>query len=533
MHQVTQVNIDARSPIPGASFSAKTSIKAKAPKEKTTIRVVQAMDDESALPMNTEYEDVPAVVATSLLSENPNDPAVRSNDEAHAIILELASLGKLDYALKRKTQAKRMLMSVSTLDDIVKDYKDSADQSGNRPYSVVEPHPEPVDLATVLNEIQHVINKHILLEPFQAIAVTLWVAFTWIISVVDVAPLLLIGAPERACGKTQLLELLDYLACRSLTASSMRTATLFRIVEEWYPTLLIDEIDTFIKSDKEIAGLLNAGHTRATAFAYRATGKNHAPTRFNVFGAKALAGISPEKHLPEATISRSIFVEMRRKKPDESVVAMRDADKDQLGIIKSKLARVAEDYADQVRNAKPDMPESLDDRSKDNWLPLLAIAQCAGKNWLAHATDAAVKLSASTQKAASIGEQLLADIRRAFEVSGSPKIRRDELIMKLCEDDEAAWATFDKGRPITSKQFADMLSGYGISSCTVRFGAAEVVRGYKLDQFIDVFARYLPTAVTPLQANQDVDVVVANEGIAAEAVTVSDKRDDATKIVKH
>jgi hypothetical protein len=78
-----------------------------------------------------------------------------------------------------------------------------------------------------------------------------------------------------------------------------------------------------------------------------------------------------------------------------------------------------------------------------------------------------------------------------------------------------------------------MLSGYGISSCTVRFGAAEVTRGYKLDQFADVFARYLPTAVTPLQADQDVDVVVTNEGIAAEAVTVSDKRDDATKIVKH
>ena len=445
-------------------------------------------------------------------------PAPANDDE---VVAMLAVMTPLEYERVRVASAEELGIRKSALDALVNAARKVEQEVSDQPFADVQPHAEPVVVAPLLSDIQNIIKKHIVLEPLQAIAVTLWIAFTWMVSVVGVAPLLLIGAPERACGKTHLIELLDYLVCRSMTASSMRAATLFRIVDAWHPTLLIDEIDTFIKNDSGIAGLLNAGHTKTTAWAWRSTGQNHSPTRFNVYGAKALAGISPEKHLPEATISRSIFIEMRRKKPDESVISLRDADKDELGVIKSKLARFAEDYADQVRKAKPVLPETLDDRSKDNWLPLLAIAECAGEEWVASANSAATKLSASTKKSASIGEQLLSDIRRAFDASGAQRIRRDQLLMTLCSNDEAPWATYNKGEAITSNQFANLLSVYGISSYTIRFGAGEVVRGYRLDQFADAFDRYLPTGVTPLQANHDADLVVSDEVISAEAVTVS------------
>jgi hypothetical protein len=54
--------------------------------------------------------------------------------------------------------------------------------------------------------------------------------------------------------------------------------------------LLIDEVDTFLHDNNDLKGLINAGHTRNSAFVIRIVGENNEPKRFKVFGAKALAG---------------------------------------------------------------------------------------------------------------------------------------------------------------------------------------------------------------------------------------------------
>ena len=54
--------------------------------------------------------------------------------------------------------------------------------------------------------------------------------------------------------------------------------------------MLIDEVDTFIRENKEFKGIINAGHTRANAFVLRTVGDQHEPKRFTVWSPKALAG---------------------------------------------------------------------------------------------------------------------------------------------------------------------------------------------------------------------------------------------------
>jgi len=500
MHQVTQVNFDARNHISGASLPADSSIKSKAPKENPTIRVVQAKAGKSAPPKNTENEDVPAVVATSLLSENPNDPAVRSADEAHAIILELASLGKLDYALKRKTQAKRMLMSVSTLDSIVKDYKDSAAQSGNRPYSVVELHPEPIDPAILLNEITAAIRRHVVLDDEQATAVALWIALTWFIDEVQFVALLLISAPEKGCGKTQFLEVIKRSVKKPEMVANSSAAAFFRIMDQHKPTMLFDEGDTVFKDKTEFHGMLNAGHSRGGyVLRCESVGGCSVPRRFDVYGAKAIAGISIEKHLPESTMSRGVLIQLKRKLPDEAITSLRDAEVDLFSTLASKLARFAADYAEQVRQFRPACLRPLSDRAQNNWDPMLSIASCAGEGWVNRATAAAVKLS-STERTQSIENELLADVRDAFAVSGATKLRTADLIDALCADEEKAWATVYRGGRITPRNLSDMLDKYGIAPKTIRIGT-QLPKGYELSQFADAFARYLPAlpqhAATP------------------------------------
>jgi putative DNA primase/helicase len=364
----------------------------------------------------------------------------------------------------------------------------------------------------------------IIIDDEQAIAVTLWIAFTWFIDEVEVAPLAIINAPEKACGKSQLLDLIGRMSARPLAAANTSTACLFRVCELHKPTLLIDEADTFIRDNQELKGLINAGHTRSNAFVLRVVGDNHEPKKFSVWGAKALAGIALEKHLPDATMSRGIVINMRRKMANESVTRLRHAECGLFESICSKLSRFADDYSQQVRLARPVLPAALSDRAQDNWEPLLAIAGCAGDAWLKRGTAAALTLSSASEESISIGNELLLDIQHVFATLHADKISTADLISKLAaEDSDSPWATYNRGNSISPRQLAKLLATYGIKSKTVRMKFNSTPKGYDTSQFIDVFARYLsPSEILPPQRN------VLSDPMQDMANTVADN--DVTEV---
>jgi putative DNA primase/helicase len=285
--------------------------------------------------------------------------------------------------------------------------------------------------------------------------------------------------------------------------SNTTPAALFRSVEIWSPTLLIDEADTFMGKADELKGIVNAGHTPSSAFVLRVVGDDHQPRRFNTYCPKALAGINLPKHLPDSTMSRAVVFNLRRKLPHETVERLRHADPKLFEEIASKLARFAMDYTDQVRRARPALPDALNDRDQDNFEPLLAIAECAGSDWVRKATEAALKLSASNADSTGIGNDLLADIQLVYVRKQIGKITTHNLISALCEDEERPWATFNHGKPITPRQLSRLLAPYGIRPKTVRFGNT-TPKGYDIYQFEDAFARYLSSpresAETPQQS---------------------------------
>lgn len=433
-------------------------------------------------------------------------PARKSDDE---VIAWLASMKPMDYDRVRKEQAKALGVQLKTLDDLVKAARADDNEVERLPFPEIEPHPEPINSAQLLSEISDTIRRFIVLDPVQADAAALWVAFTWLVDAVEVAPLAIINAPEKACGKSQLLDLLGRMASRPLPASNSTAAGLFRAVELWKPTVLIDEADTFIRENEELKGLINAGHTRANAFVLRVVGDDHTPKLFRVWGAKALAGIALDKHLPDATMSRAIVFELRRKLSHESVARLRHAEAGLFEGIAARLARFADDYAQQVRLARPTLPDELGDRAQDNWEPLLAIAGCAGAEWIRRATEAALKLSGAGEKSVSTGNELLADIQEVFDTKKVSKISTADLIAALIEEDEKNWATYNRGKPISARQIASRLAGYGIKSKTIRLGY-ETAKGFEVEQFDDAFARYLSDPLNlpsqgnnPLGANND------------------------------
>lgn len=418
-------------------------------------------------------------------------PAPAPDNPLTAAIDRLAQLSPLEYDRIRKDEAKALGVRPATLDAAVKAAKAEAEQGNDAPFNEVEPWPEPVNGAELLAKIVATIRRFIICGQETAVAAALWIVMTWFMDVVQVAPLAVISAPEKRCGKTLFLSLIGKLVPRALTSSSITPSALFRSIDLWKPTLLIDETDACLEGNEELRGLINCGHTRSTAYTIRCTGDDHTPTKFNTWGAKALSGIG---RLADTLMDRSIILELRRKLPEESVERIRHADDSLFQTLSAKLARFAEDNAEAVRAARPHLPASLNDRAQDNWEPLLAIAMVAGGDWLKTATHAAVTLSGGESLSLTVGAELLADIRDIFQQKGIDRISSTDLIQQLVEDDEKPWATYNRGFQIKPRQIASKLKGYGIHSRDIRFGT-HVAKGYQREQFTEAFSRYLP--ITP------------------------------------
>lgn len=423
-------------------------------------------------------------------------PLGETQEEA---IIRLSVLSIIDYDRVREREAEAMGVRVGTLDKEVAKFR-SREQASSCPamFPAVEPWPRQVDGAALLSEISDNIRQFIVCSPETVTAASLWIAFTWFIDHVQVAPLAVITAPEKRCGKSQLLDLIGRLSLRPLVASNISPAAMFRVIEAHGPTLLIDEADSFLKENEEARGILNSGHTRASAYVIRVVGDDHEPRQFSTWGAKAISGIGT---LAETLMDRSVILKLRRKMPHETVMRLRHADVRHFDRIASMLARYAADNGYAIGMSQPSLPDALNDRAQDNWEPLLAIADHAGGVWPRLARDAALKISGKEQESLSLSVELLADIQDVFDTAGNERISSVDLLSELSADDLKPWATYNKGKQMSPRQLAKRLADYGIKPQTIRIGSG-TIKGFQRSWFEDAFCRYLPP-VTPSQSEEN------------------------------
>jgi hypothetical protein len=337
----------------------------------------------------------------------------------------------------------------------------------------------------------------------------LWIAHTWLMDAWESTPRIAFLSPEPGSGKSRALEVTEPLVPRPVHAVNTTPAYLFRKVsdEAGPPTILYDEIDTVFgpkaKDNEDIRGMLNAGHRKgATAGRCVVRGKIVETEELPAYCAVALAGLDD---LPDTIMTRSVVVRMRRRAPDETVEPWRlringpDAAK-----LKDRLARWSSAVELQLAENDfwPEMPEGIADRDADVWEALLAVADLAGGRWPSLARQTAVTVvTASRQRRPSVGVQLLADIRTAFDNQNTDKLVSDQLVHALCNIDEAPWRTIRKGEPLDARGLALRLSKYGIGSKPQRDGE-HVFKGYSRSQFEDAWNRYLP----PSPVGPDVSV---------------------------
>jgi Protein of unknown function (DUF3631) len=352
--------------------------------------------DQAAAKLTAEVrasgaEEKPGPAAQSI---DPNASAVASEVPDHpvqvrAAIATLAELSKLEFELQRKDAAKAIGLRVSAIDQLVNDARSQSFATA----PAAEPlWPEPVEGAALLDEIVSTIRKYVILGTAESHAVALWILFTHCFSAAAFSPRLAVTSPEKRCGKTTLLKILLAACPHALPSSNVSVATLYRIIQTQRPTLILDELDSFLPGNEWLRGILNSGHDPQFAFVLRCASDEHAPKSFSTWTPMALGLIGK---LPETLEDRSIEIRMRRKLPAEKAERFR---KQQVAEIKSTLlhqcARWAHDNLAALHEQEPPPPPAaLNDRAADSWEPLFAIANVAGGVWPERARQAAVALA--------------------------------------------------------------------------------------------------------------------------------------------
>jgi putative DNA primase/helicase len=404
-----------------------------------------------------------------------------------AEIKRLAKLSKVAYDREREAAAKLLQLRIGTLDKLVDgEHKELV---GTDMLPEIEPWPERVDGAALIDEVANIIKRHVSVPTRAEDAIALWVVHTHCLDAADWSPRLAITSPTHGCGKTTLMTLITDLVPRALEADGISPAAVYRSIEKWRPTLLLDEIDSYLPDNEPLRGALNSGHQRGKSIV-RVEGDNHEVTLFSTWCALAVALIG---NLPDTLRSRSIHIELQRRAANEQLERYRRRNRPYTDVAR-KIARWTQDNIEALRDAEPDMPEELVDRSGDNWRALLAIADRAGGMWggpTGKAREAALTLN-RIEGERSIGVELLADIRTIL--ADGDGVSSDDLATKLAEMEDRPWPEFGKAKkPITKNAIARLLKPFAIKPDLIDHPiTGSRCRGYQATDLRDVFARYLP-----------------------------------------
>lgn len=350
-----------------------------------------------------------------------------------------------------------------------------------------------LDLVQLLDEIMAYVRRYVVLSHHQCVAVALWILHTHAIEAAETTPYLSIRSAEKRSGKSRLLEVVELLTPKPLKTENISAAALAHSIASG-ATLLLDEVDSIFKTNgnrsetqEMLRGILDGGF-RITGKYVRMAGQgtNMTPKEFSTFGAKMLAGIG---RLPGTLDDRSVILNMKRKSRSEHAERFRYRDaREQAEPLRIKMEEWAYTAIDQLRDARPQIPDALDDRRMDAWEPLLAIAEHAGADWPDSAFNAALALSTGEAKEDdSQGVRLLSDIRDVF--GGRDKLPTNDLLKSLNSLDESPWGDW-YGKPLDSRKMAKSLKPYGVRPKDIRTESGSK-KGYTVADFQDAFSRYL------------------------------------------
>jgi hypothetical protein len=389
--------------------------------------------------------------------------------------------------------------------------------------------PERLDLAELLDRLVAYVETYVVLpvvekggdryERAVANLLGLWIMHTWAFPAWWATPYLRIvsAAPESA--KSLLMEVLSDLCRASWLAVNPSPAVLYRFIDRHEPSLFLDELDNFGWDERRDAlAVLNNGYR--PGFKVARCNEKGDLEEFGCYCPKAFAGLDA-KQMPPALLSRSITVRMEPKRAGEPVENYIAPDAGPRAEELRECCRAwAERHVDELRGHRPDLV-GLTNRRAEVWWPLLVLGEYAGGEWQDRAQEAARAFGAGGDETDRPAEQvqLLMDIDAAF--GNETAIFTADLLTYLNNLDESPWGDRRRGDGLDARGLANLLRPFRIRPKEVRVGD-EHKKGYHVDQFAEVFDRYLPDPPTSATSATSATTAPPSQANVADVADVTD-----------
>jgi putative DNA primase/helicase len=409
------------------------------------------------------------------------------------VIINLAGLTPLQYAQQLGREAKKYKTPARLIEKAVEAVR--IEQEAEKllePHWEVIPADDPVDAVKLFAHIEARILHHVAMPKHLAFVVALWVGQSWLHENATYSPILFITSPERDSGKTTLVGIIGFMVRRSLLSVGISAAALYRSIEKWHPTFVIDEADEAFADNPDLRQVVNSGWTRGQGVV-RCDPDSHEPRKFSTFCPKAIA--LKGRDAPDTILSRAIFITVKRRIKSEAIAHFGHVDDACFARLRSQLARWAGDNGKVLGLVRPTMPDGFLNRTASNWQLMFAIADSLGEEAGRRARAAAQQIVGITDLR-SAGVALLQDIKTMFDRSTLDYVTSKAIIDDLTSDPEKPWAEWSRGKPITEKGVASLLHEYQISSRNVGPRGAQA-KGYRKIDFKDAWERYLVPQEAP------------------------------------
>src|SRR5262245_5729054 len=436
--------------------------------------------------MNNEKEGDELVrKLTELAKKKESEPPPELTSD---VVNKLAGLTPLQYVQQLGREAKKYKIPVRLVEKAVDDARVGIEvEHLLEPHWEVKPADEPIDATTLFADIEARFLLHLAMPRHLAFVTALFIGQSWIHEHATYSPILFITSPERDSGKSTLCGVIGFMARRSLLSVGISAPALYRSIEKWHPSFVIDEADKAFITNPDLLQVVNSGWTRGSGVV-KCDPDTHEPRVYSTFCPKVVA--LKGKEAPDTILSRAIFIPMQRRTRAEPIAHFAHVDDAGFQRLRSQLARWAADNGAALGLADPAMPDGFINRTASNWKLIFAIADSLAGDAGEKAREAAQRILGVTDMT-SAAVALLGEIKGIFERSTLDYVTSKALIADLTADPEKQWAEWGRsGKPITEKGVADLLHEFRIASKAVGPKAARA-KGYRKADFEDLWKRYL------------------------------------------
>lgn len=364
--------------------------------------------------------------------------------------------------------------------------------------SPVEPL-KPLNPATaaVINDLQAYYLRYVSFPDPGAYSfvLALWSIATHMWPSFDAFPYVMITSETKRSGKTRTSELMSFVAANAHNVSGVTPATIFRMIRDDSPTIIIDEAETLSSESADMMrSIVNVGYRRGQTIPRMSkTGVEHWPA----YCPKVFVLIGETF---DTLRDRCIIMRMQRAKAPQRFLY--DLVKGDGELLRDRAADLIAELKNVVIDAYASHAglDYLQDRDAELWMPLFAVCSVFCSERLTELTRVAVDMSMEKTAPAKhhrtlegdgdaeeqaflgeYGERLVRDVAMIMHDSKAVRVMSTgKLLAALHELPTGPWRKF-RGELLSAIDLSNLLSGFGCKPKNIRDGSGRkspVVKGY-------------------------------------------------------